>query len=104
MANAETRFDRDTAVTQIGPGHFLGSIDTGWWIINGPNGGYIAAILLRALLAEVADAQRAPRSLTIHYLRPPQEGPIDVHTVTDNVGRNDASGSRARVTFRRACF
>jgi acyl-CoA thioesterase len=93
MPHAETRFDRDTAVTQIGPGRFQGSIDTGWWIINGPNGGYIAAILLRALLAEVADAQRAPRSLTIHYLRPPAEGPIDIHTVTERAGRTLTTAS-----------
>ena len=88
MANAETRFDRDTAVTQLGPGRYQGRIDTGWWIINGPNGGYIAAILLRALLAEVADPLRAPRSLTTHYLRPPAEGPIEIHTVTERSGRS----------------
>jgi acyl-CoA thioesterase len=88
MPNAETRFDRDTAVTQVGPGRFEGRIDPGWWIINGPNGGYIAAILLRALLAEVADPLRSPRSLTIHYLRPPGEGAIEIHTVTERAGRS----------------
>jgi acyl-CoA thioesterase len=93
MANAETRFDRDTAVTRIGPGHFQGNIDKGWWIINGPNGGYIAAILLRALLVEVRDPERAPRSLTIHYLRPPAQGPIDIHTVTERAGRTLTTAS-----------
>ncbi|HEX3593766.1 MAG TPA: thioesterase family protein [Polyangiaceae bacterium] len=68
-------------------GRYEGHIDPGWWIINGPNGGYIAAILLRALTAEVDDLVRAPRSLTIHYLRPPAEGPVDIHTVKEREGR-----------------
>jgi acyl-CoA thioesterase len=84
---AETCFDRDTAVTLIEPGKYKGRVDRGWWIINGPNGGYVAAILLRALVAEVGNVTRAPRSLTIHYLRPPAEGPVDVHTVTERAGR-----------------
>ncbi|HEX4339265.1 MAG TPA: thioesterase family protein [Polyangiaceae bacterium] len=82
-----TRFDRDTAIVPIESGRYEGHIDAGWWIVNGPNGGYIAAILLRALIAEVDDLVRAPRSLTIHYLRPPAEGPVDIHTVKEREGR-----------------
>lgn len=82
-----TRFDADTAVTLVAPGLYRGSIDRGWWIINGPNGGYVAAIVLRALMEAVNDAQRAPRSLTLHYLRPPAEGPVDVAVTLERVGR-----------------
>jgi acyl-CoA thioesterase len=82
-----TRFDKDTGLTLVAPGLYRGSIDRGWWIINGPNGGYVAAIVLRALLAEVNDAGRAPRSLTIHYLRPPVEGPVDVAVTIERSGR-----------------
>src|SRR5262249_42128875 len=52
-----------------------------------------AAILLQALLAEVDDEARAPRSLTIHYLRPPAEGPVDIHTAKERVGRTLTTAS-----------
>jgi acyl-CoA thioesterase len=87
MPTESTRFDRDTAIVPIESGRFHGRIDPGWWIINGPNGGYVAAILLRALLAEVDDLVRAPRSLTIHFLRPPAKGPVEIHTVKEREGR-----------------
>ena len=60
----------------------------GWWIIAGPNGGYLAGILLRALAAAVGDDARIPRSLTIHYLRPPKEGPCRIHTQIERTGRS----------------
>jgi acyl-CoA thioesterase len=82
-----TRFDTDTAVTRLGPGLYRGRIDRGWWIVNGPNGGYVAAILLRALELEVNDRARAPRSLTLHYLRPPAEGAVDVAVTIERAGR-----------------
>ena len=82
-----TRFDRDTRVTPIGDGAFEGRIDRGWWIIKGPNGGYVAAIVLRALAGAV-EADRAPRSLTIHYTAPPAEGPVRVEAHVERVGRS----------------
>ena len=41
----KNRFDHDTAITPIGEGRYEVRIDRGWWIIRGPNGGYVAAIL-----------------------------------------------------------
>ena len=43
-----TRFDVDTAVEALGGGRYTGRIDRSWWIVRGPNGGYVAAIVLRA--------------------------------------------------------
>ena len=43
------KFDRDTAVRQVSEGLYEGRIDPDWWIERGPNGGYVAAIMLRAL-------------------------------------------------------
>lgn len=83
----ETRFDRDTAVVPCGEAAFTARIDRGWWIVAGPNGGYLAALVLRALEAAVADPGRAVRSLTLHYLRPPREGPARVETRLERVGR-----------------
>jgi acyl-CoA thioesterase len=81
------RFDRDTAVNPLGDGAFQGRIDPGWWIERGPNGGYVAAVVLRALSAVVADTERTPRSLTVHYLAPPGEGPVRIDAAVERSGR-----------------
>ena len=59
-----------------------------WRAGRGPHGGYLAAMLLRALTETVADAQRAPRSLTIHYARAPEPGPVEIHTAIERAGRS----------------
>ncbi len=82
-----TRFDRDTAVTSLGADRFQGRIDRGWWIVSGPNGGYVAALFLRALAARVP-GERAPRSLTVHYTAPPGEGAVEIETRVERVGRS----------------
>lgn len=83
-----TRFDLDTALRDLGGGRYEVHLDPGWWIIRGPNGGYLAAILVRAMQAAVADPSRGLRSLTIHYLRPPAEGPAEVVTTIERTGRS----------------
>ena len=44
-----TEFDLATAVEPLGDGAYAAVMDTGWWVMRGPNGGYVAAVLLRAL-------------------------------------------------------
>lgn len=83
-----SRFERDTAVTRIAAHHYEGRMDEGWWILRGPNGGYVAAVLLRALTAAVGDPERAPRSLTLHYTSPPTAGPVSVETRIERQGRS----------------
>lgn len=86
-----TRFDRDTAVTPVGApgqGRFRARIDPGWWVVRGPNGGYVGALLLRALTEAIADPTRAPRSLTVHYTAPPAEGPAEIETRIERSGRS----------------
>lgn len=92
-----TRFARDTAVTGLGAGRYAARIDEGWWIQRGPNGGYLAAIVLRAIVEEVADPARPPRSITLHYLRPPVAGPCEVSVTVERSGRGLTTVS-ARLT------
>ena len=72
-------FERDTAVSLREHGDevavFDAAVADGWSAGRGPHGGYLAAMLLRALIETVDDAQRSPRSLTIHYARAPAAGP-----------------------------
>lgn len=82
-----SRFATDTAVAAQGHGRYAASIDSGWWIIRGPNGGYLAAIVARAVLAEVAGTGQRLRSLTLHYLRAPEAGPCQVQVTAERRGR-----------------
>jgi acyl-CoA thioesterase len=84
----DTVFDRDTAVEALGDGRFTAMIASGWRAGRGPHGGYIAAILLRALIATVDDPGRTPRSLTIHYTRTPKPGPIEIEATLEREGRS----------------
>lgn len=91
-AGGSTKFDRDTAVwreASSGPETVFGAeIAPDWRAGRGPHGGYLAAMLLRALVESVADADRAPRSLTIHYARAPEPGPVRISTVLEREGRS----------------
>lgn len=82
-----TEFESDTAVEALGDGRFRARISTTWWIVMGPNGGYVAAIVLRAAVAAVADPARRPLSATFHYLRPPAEGEVDLDVTVERSGR-----------------
>jgi acyl-CoA thioesterase len=81
------RFQRDTAVEPASANRWSARIDPGWWIVRGPNGGYVAALVLRAMIEAVGDAARTPRSLTIHYASPPVAGPAEVRTAVERTGR-----------------
>jgi acyl-CoA thioesterase len=81
------RFDADTAVVPLGGGRFGARMDRGWWIERGPNGGYVAAVILRALTAAVDDPARTPRSFTVHFLAPPDEGAVELDTRIERAGR-----------------
>jgi acyl-CoA thioesterase len=82
------KFRRDTAVRAVGEGAFEGEVSKEWWIVFGPNGGTIAAIVVRALAETVSDDERLPRSLTIHYTAAPKEGPLRITTTVERAGRS----------------
>ena len=85
-------FERDTAVSMDGERGtetcFDAIVADGWKAGRGPHGGYMAAMLLRALTEAVAEPRRAPRSLTIHYARAPEAGPVRIRTVLEREGRS----------------
>jgi acyl-CoA thioesterase len=78
-------FDADTAVEELGDGRFAAAMSERWWVGKGPNGGYVAAVLLRAIQAS-AGAERAPRSLTVHYQRAPLAGPVEIEVTVEREG------------------
>ncbi len=82
-----SRFAKDTSVAPGGNGRCSARIDPGWWIERGPNGGYLAAILLRAMTTEVDDPERRPRTLTVQYLRAPEAGRVELGTTVERTGK-----------------
>jgi acyl-CoA thioesterase len=84
----DTPFDRETAITKVADGRYTAEMATSWWVVRGPNGGYLAAVILRALADAVDDPARRPRSLTVHYASSPGEGTVDVETRLERVGRS----------------
>jgi acyl-CoA thioesterase len=81
-------FEHDTAVTEEAPGVYACAIGEDWWVGAGPNGGYLAAILVRALQARVDTEDRPLRSLTVHYQRAPQPGPAGIEVELEREGRS----------------
>src|SRR5262245_10701297 len=86
-----TTFREITEVTRTDESTFAADIDGSSFIVRGPNGGYLAALIMRALEATVADLDgpaRAARSLTIHYPAAPMAGPSTITTELIRVGRS----------------
>jgi acyl-CoA thioesterase len=79
-------FDLDTAVQDLGGGRFAATMSKRWWVERGPNGGYVAAVTLRAIQA-VVGLERAPRSLTVHFPRAPEAGPVELAVSVERQGR-----------------
>ena len=86
----DSEFDRDTAVVRRAPGVYDTELSAGWTIINAVNGGYLLAVIGRAL----ADALPHPDPFTIsaHYLTASQPGPAVIRTDTVRSGRTLSSG------------
>lgn len=90
-------FDTATAIEPTGPGSFTADVDPSWHVRRGANGGVVAAVILRALGAVVDDAERVPRSLTLHYTGPFDEGPTQIDAAVVRSGRSMTT-AQARAT------
>ncbi len=88
-AAAGTAFDRATTARPHGDGTATVTLDPAWDAPAGPNGGYLAALVLAAMEAELgpAAAERPARSLTLHFLRPGAPGEATVHVTREREGR-----------------
>lgn len=85
-------FRDDTALVPLGAageGVFSAELTDRWWIVVGPNGGLLAALLLRAVQAVVA-AERddvTPRTMTVQFFSSPVQGPVEVRAEVERAGR-----------------
>jgi acyl-CoA thioesterase len=81
-------FDEATALRPRDDGAWEGRIVEDWYAGLGPLGGYVMAIVLRGMVLATADPARQPRTLTVHFLRAPESGPVVVRAVVERVGRS----------------
>jgi acyl-CoA thioesterase len=88
-------FAADTNLERVGESRYSTTVNKNWFVIVGPNGGLIAALLLKAAVAECAD-HLSVRTITIHYLNPAVEGDIELSVEIDKAGR---TVTFARVTM-----
>jgi hypothetical protein len=84
-------FRADTAVQRIGETTFAAEIHPGWDIAGIANGGYLLAMIGRAV-AETTGKPH-PVALSAHYLAPGSPGPITITVDTMRVGGRHATAA-----------
>jgi len=86
----DSEFDRDTAVTRRETGVYDIDLSAGWTITGAVNGGYLLAVLGRALADALPHAD--PFSISAHYLTASRPGPAVVRTDVIRTGRRLSTG------------
>ena len=84
-----------TTPEPLGDGRHRVRFDKDWWIVMGPNGGFVAAMIVRAMEAELSKPERLLRSVTVHYPASPREGEGEVAVSVERSG-----GSMSTVSAR----
>ena len=82
-----TNFSEATNLTKTGDNRYRVEFDRSWWVIAGPNGGIIAAVILKAAMAALPE-NRTARTITVHYLSAPGEGEAEIVVTVDKNGKN----------------
>lgn len=86
----DSEFDRDTAVTLREEGVYDAELSAGWTIIHAVNGGYLLAMLGRALGEALPHSD--PFSVSAHYLTASVPGPAVIRTQVVRTGRTLSTG------------
>ncbi len=93
--NTETEFDRAVALDRIADGRWRAEIQDGWDFAGTPNGGYLLAMVSRALIE--LTGRPDPITVTAHYLAPARPGPAELEGELLKAGRRHAT---ARAVLR----
>ncbi|MFJ3700194.1 MULTISPECIES: thioesterase family protein [unclassified Streptomyces] len=93
----DSEFDRDTAVTLREEGVYDAELSAGWTIIHAVNGGYLLALLGRALGEALPHSD--PFSVSAHYLTASVPGPAVIRTQVVRSGRTLSTGEASLFQF-----
>lgn len=90
-------FTDDVSLRALDDGAYEATLTDRWWIVTGPNGGLLGALLLRAVLAHVGPRrpELVPRIVTVQFLSGPREGPVQLRVEVDKDGRRVSFASVA---------
>jgi acyl-CoA thioesterase len=88
IADATGTFARSTAAQQIGPDLYRAEVSAAWNVLRGPNGGYLAALLLATMQRRLDDTSRRARVLSLHYPKVPAPGPVEIRVQITRTGRS----------------
>jgi hypothetical protein len=97
VSTGDSEFDRDTAVTPLSPGVLSAELSPGWSILHALNGGYVLAVVGRALRLTLPHPD--PFTVSAHYLTPSRPGPAEIRTEIVRTGRTVSTGAAALVQF-----
>ncbi|WP_447040140.1 thioesterase family protein [Streptomyces sp. DSM 118878] len=86
----DSEFDRDTTVTRREPGVYDIDLSAGWTIISAVNGGFLLAVIGRALADALPHAD--PFTVSAHYLTASSPGPAVIRTDVVRAGRTLSTG------------
>jgi acyl-CoA thioesterase len=73
-----SRFERAVGLASAGSGRYQAVLDPAWNGPVAPNGGLLAAIMVRAVEAELGPSAPPPRTVAAHFLEVPGAGPVEV--------------------------
>jgi len=86
----DSEFDRVTTLTPRAPGEYGIDLPAGWTIFGALNGGYLLAVLGRALGETLPHPH--PFTISAHYLSASRPGPAVVRAQTVRTGRTLSTG------------
>lgn len=85
-------FDAATAVTPLGEGRYAATLDAGWYVGGGLNGGYVIAVVGNAVRDELDDLGHPdPYTMTGYYLSASRPGPAEVRVEVLRAGRGTST-------------
>lgn len=96
-----SRLDRDMALTARGDGRYEADISAAWNVRLGPNGGYIAALVLSGMKRDLGESAAHTRALTIHFLSSAKPGPALLTVSREKLGRTLSSATARLVQAER---
>ena len=80
------RFSEAMEMEEREVGRLVAHFDRSWWVVNGPNGGVIAALMVRAA-QHCLRGDRCVRTITTHFVSAPKEGPVSIEVTVERQGK-----------------
>ena len=81
-------FARALDAERLEPDLYRAAVSERWNVLRGPNGGYLAALLLETMQRRLGDDTRRPRVLSAHFPKVPAPGAVEIRTQLTRSGRS----------------